>query len=81
MGMVAAGLVIGAPVAVFGQRFAASLIQDLPANNATPIVFGAVAMIAGALIAAYVPAVGQSGWTQWQHYGTSKRDQKVARGR
>ncbi len=56
LGMVCVGLAIGAPIAFFGQRFAASLIQDLPANSAAPIVFGAVAMIAVALLAAYVPA-------------------------
>ena len=56
LGMVCVGLAIGAPIAFFGQRFAASLIQDLPANRATPIVFGAVAMTAVALLAAYIPA-------------------------
>jgi putative ABC transport system permease protein len=56
LGMVCLGLAIGVPIAFFGQRFAASLIQDLPANSATPIVFGAVVMIAVGLLAAYAPA-------------------------
>jgi predicted permease len=54
--MVCAGLAIGAPMALWGKSFAASLIQDLPAKSGVPIVFGAVAMMAVALVAAYVPA-------------------------
>jgi predicted permease len=56
LGMVSAGLAIGAPLALWGKSFAASLIQDLPAKSGVPIVFGAVAMMAVALVAAYVPA-------------------------
>ena len=56
LGMVAAGLVIGAPLAFWGKTFAASLIQDLPVKSVVPIGFGAVAMIAIALLAAYAPA-------------------------
>jgi len=56
LGMVSAGLVIGAPVAFWGKSFVASLIEDLPVKSMVPIVFGAVAMIAVALLAAYVPA-------------------------
>ncbi len=56
LGMVCAGLAIGAPLAIWGKRFAASLIQGLPVKSDVPIVFGAVAMIAVALVAAYVPA-------------------------
>jgi ABC-type antimicrobial peptide transport system permease subunit len=55
-GMVLAGLAIGAPVTVWGQSFAASLIQNLPVQSDLPIAFGVVAMIAVALVAAYVPA-------------------------
>jgi predicted permease len=54
--MVGAGLAIGAPLAVWGKSFAASLIPDLPGRSAVPIAFGALAMIAVALLAAYVPA-------------------------
>ncbi len=54
--MVLAGLAIGVPIALWGKRFAASLIQDLPAASVVPILFGGAAMIAVALLAAYVPA-------------------------
>jgi ABC-type lipoprotein release transport system permease subunit len=43
-------------MALWGKSFAARLIQDLPAKSDVPIVFGVVAMIAVALVAAYVPA-------------------------
>ena len=56
LGMAGAGLAIGVPVALWGRSFAASLIPDLPVKSALPIAFGAVAMVAVALLAAYVPA-------------------------
>ena len=56
LAMVLAGLLIGAPVAFWGTSLVVSLIQDLPVRTAVPIGFGVVAMIAIALIAAYVPA-------------------------
>lgn len=56
LAMVCAGLAIGAPIAFWGKSFAASLLPGLPAESAIPIVFGAAAMIAIALLAAYVPA-------------------------
>ncbi len=56
LGMVCAGLAIGVPMALWGRSFAASLIQGLPAKSGIPVVFGAVAMMAVALVAAYVPA-------------------------
>jgi predicted permease len=56
LGMVAAGLVMGAPLAFWGKIFAARLIPDLPVKSAVPIAFGAVAMLAVALLAAYAPA-------------------------
>jgi putative ABC transport system permease protein len=56
LGMVCAGLAIGAPIAYRGKNLAASLIQDLPVSGVVPIAFGAVAMVAIALVAAYVPA-------------------------
>jgi predicted permease len=56
LGMVLAGLAIGAPMALWGKSFAASLIQGLPIMSDFPIAFGVAAMIAVALIAAYVPA-------------------------
>jgi predicted permease len=56
LGMTCGGLLIGVPIAYWGKSVAASLIQDLPLKSAFPIVFGAVAMIAVAVLAAYVPA-------------------------
>jgi predicted permease len=56
LGMVCGGLAIGALIAYWSKSFAASLIQDLPVQSAVPIVFGVSAMIAVALLAAYVPA-------------------------
>ena len=56
LGMVSAGLVMGAPVAFWGKSFVASLIEDLPVKSVVPMVFGAVAMLAVGLLAAYVPA-------------------------
>jgi len=56
LGMVCAGVAVGAPLAFWGRRIAMRLIQDLPAQYALPIVLGAVAMLAVALFAAYFPA-------------------------
>jgi predicted permease len=56
LGMSSAGLVIGALLAYSGKRFVASLIPGLPVQSAAPIVFGAVVMVALALVAAYTPA-------------------------
>jgi len=56
LGMVCAGLILGSPIAYWAKTYAASVILDLPVDNLFPIVFGAVAMIAVALFAAYVPA-------------------------
>jgi putative ABC transport system permease protein len=53
--MVCAGLAIGAPLAFWGKRVAASLIPDLPVASHLPIVVGAAIMIAVGLIAAYLP--------------------------
>jgi predicted permease len=54
--MVCAGLAIGAPLAFWGKRLAASLIPDLPVASTLPIVLAAAIMIAVGLIAAYLPA-------------------------
>jgi predicted permease len=56
LGLVAGGLIVGAPIAVASRRAAASLIDGLPAGSALPIILAAVVMIAVALLAAYVPA-------------------------
>ena len=54
--MVCAGLAIGAPLAFWGKRVAASLIPDLPVASPLAIVVAAAIMIAVGLIAAYLPA-------------------------
>ena len=54
--MVCAGLIIGAPLAYWGKRVAASLIPDLPVASQLPIILAAAIMIAVGLIAAYQPA-------------------------
>jgi len=54
--IVSAGLTIGAPLAIWAKRAAASLVPDLPPASALPIVVAAATMIAVGLIAAYLPA-------------------------
>jgi predicted permease len=54
--MVCVGLAIGAPLAFWGKRLAASLIPDLPAASPLPILVAVAIMIAVGLIAAYLPA-------------------------
>jgi putative ABC transport system permease protein len=56
LAMVCAGLLAGAPLALWGRRFAESWIKDLQPDSAGPIAFGAVTMIAIAVLAAYLPA-------------------------
>ncbi len=56
LALAAAGLIVGAPLAIVGRRVASSLIDGLPAGSALPIGVAAIAMIAVALLAAYVPA-------------------------
>jgi predicted permease len=53
---VCAGFAIGAPLAFWGKRVAASLVPDLPVASLLPIVVAAAIMIAVGLIAAYLPA-------------------------
>ena len=54
--LVCAGLTIGIPLVLCTRSAAASLIGNLPSSLAEPIVVGAVAVIAAALFAAYLPA-------------------------
>jgi predicted permease len=54
--MVCAGFAIGAPLAFWGKRIAASLIPGLPVASSAPIVVGTAIMIAVGLIACYLPA-------------------------
>jgi putative ABC transport system permease protein len=54
--LVSAGLVLGAPIAFWSQRFGANLVENLRGEAAFPIAVAAAAMIVVALLAAYVPA-------------------------
>ena len=53
--LVAAGVAIGVPLALWSRRVTASVIQ-LSGDSTMPIAASAAAMIAVALLAAYVPA-------------------------
>jgi predicted permease len=66
LGLVCVGLLVGAPLAASGKRLAARVVESggaptaenrvtLPLDAASPIVFASAAMIAMALVAAYVP--------------------------
>ena len=56
LALVCAGLVIGAPIAVWSTRVAASMVENLPADGLFPIVVAAGVTIGVALLAAYLPA-------------------------
>jgi predicted permease len=53
--LVGAGLLAGLPVAFWGRRVAASLVENLP-QAATPLFAAAATMVVVALLAAYLPA-------------------------
>ena len=54
--LVAGGLLVGAPAAFWSKRIAATMLENLPSGGVLPISVAIVAMIAVALVAAYVPA-------------------------
>jgi len=54
--MVCTGLAVGAPLAFWGKRVAASLIPNLLVASPLPILVAAAIMIAVGLVAAYLPA-------------------------
>jgi predicted permease len=54
--LVLAGLVIGAPVAFWGTRLAATAIENLSSGGALPVTAAAAAMIVVAVLAAWMPA-------------------------
>jgi putative ABC transport system permease protein len=54
--MVCIGIAVGAPLAFWGKRVAASLIPDFPSKSAAPLIFAGAAMIAIALLACHIPA-------------------------
>ena len=53
--LVSVGFLLGAPTAFWSTRFAARSVEYLPAGGAVPIASAAVALIAVAFIAVYVP--------------------------
>ena len=56
VGLVCAGLLIGLPLAFVSRRAASSIVTDLPVESVWPLTAAAIAMLAIALVAAYVPA-------------------------
>jgi predicted permease len=56
LGLVMAGLVIGAPIAIFSPRFLARLVQSLTVDAPMPVVVAAMALIGVGLVAAALPA-------------------------
>jgi ABC-type antimicrobial peptide transport system permease subunit len=56
LGMVCAGIALGAPVAFWAKRFTDSLIGGTPTESIVTIVLGAATMLAVALLSAFVPA-------------------------
>jgi ABC-type antimicrobial peptide transport system permease subunit len=55
VGLVCAGLIIGAPLGVLSRRAAGRVVTDLPVDSIWPLVLATAAMLAIALVAAYVP--------------------------
>jgi ABC-type lipoprotein release transport system permease subunit len=66
LGLVCAGLIIGAPVAYWAKGYSANVLSivtaaqadapvTLPVDSTVPLVLAAVAMLAVALVASYVP--------------------------
>jgi predicted permease len=56
LGLVCAGLLVGAPLAVWSGSLARRLMDGLPAGTAFPIVLATLSIVAAALLAAYIPA-------------------------
>lgn len=54
--MVFAGLLVGIPIAMWGRAWAASLIRDFTVQSSMPLIAGATAIIAVALLASFLPA-------------------------
>ena len=54
--LVAVGVVLGAPVAWWGKRLAAAMLEHLSPGGIVPLLIAIVAIGAVALFAAYIPA-------------------------
>ena len=74
LGLVCAGLAVGAPIAVWSKRLAASMMASVAAVAAetrsavrrVPNRLRRAAMITVALLAAYVPRGGRRAWIPWK---------------
>lgn len=55
MGMVAAGLAVGIPLALWSRSAVAVLLQGIPVHTSLPLVGGAIAIVAVAILAAFIP--------------------------
>ena len=53
---VAVGLVLGVPMAIWGRSLTVKLVRNIAMQAAAPLLFGAAAIAAVALLAAYIPA-------------------------
>ena len=56
LGMVLAGVALGAPLVLGSRPLAARLVLDLRLTSAAPMVLGVAAVLAIALLASYIPA-------------------------
>ena len=56
LALVGAGIALGVPAAFWGERLAAAAIAHVPSGGIFPIAGGAVASLAVALLAAWIPA-------------------------
>jgi predicted permease len=54
--LVAAGFVVGAPVAFWGTRFAANALEDVSGGGAPPVATAVMALLVVAALAAFMPA-------------------------
>jgi ABC-type antimicrobial peptide transport system permease subunit len=54
--VVAGGVVVGAPVALWGKRLAAAMLERLPPGGFMPLLIAIAAIVAVALVAACIPA-------------------------
>jgi putative ABC transport system permease protein len=56
LAMVAGGLIIAVPLAIWGRKLAVMLIQDPAMQTGGPIIVGAAVIIGGSLVASFLPA-------------------------
>lgn len=56
LAMTTAGIAAGIPLVLWSRRFASSVVEGLHMEIAAPLMLGTTAMVAMALIAAYLPA-------------------------